>query len=118
MLTLSQKLEAIYLVHGRSAPIIRRSTFFWGLLSWKSKEGWLWLENNPDSWTAFIASGQTTHHPLFGPCYAVSIKKEDSSLDMAFKSAVRMWPIRCDVEAREIFRWICKKIDQVYQQLP
>lgn len=84
---------------------------------------WLRVEESPDHWGVFRASGRDTHFPIpYGPVIAADFRKDTGALHTAhgltgaYMTALSLWPVRDETKARIIYIEICALIDSAYAQ--
>ena len=111
-MNLSQKIQTLFNAHGETVQIGKR----FGLFS----RGWLWIEDNGDSWHIDVANGRTSHDPLGGSVYGIDVRKDTGErlkkpgLTGAWESAISMWPVRDEGRAEGIYRHVATRIDRAF----
>lgn len=87
--------------------------FFW-------TKGWLAITNEDNCYSVHYTSGKDIHQPLCGPSYIADFEKdtgrpyERNGLTGAWKTALSLWPVNDQAEAREIFQTVAGMVDDAY----
>lgn len=104
---------------GDRVSIIKENIFL-KYIRTKKHYGWLYLTDKSDHISVLFILGEMSNR-IYLSAYAVDIDKRDGSLFQrnglsgAWKSAVRMWPVKEEELIKDIFEDVKEKIDIAYE---
>ena len=107
---------------GNHIKVRRKVPGLWRIFGKWSSNGWLSLDDKGDYWAVLWTSNRHVHNPLAGSAFGVDVNKADGlrvrgSLDLtgAWKSAISMWPIRNEEDAKVVYVKLLAMINESYE---
>jgi hypothetical protein len=114
-----QKVADLLAKYGPTVPVYRRHS--WLFFRWRSREGWLWVEDHDQYWTIWVSSFRTIGLPGGSPPVAADISKETGErwqrhgLTGAWRTAISAWPVNDENVARQIFELVVERVNHVHE---